>query len=155
MRDSLGSSRGINRHRYSIEEAEQELERPVVQALLQLCRFRNSHPAFNGEVRSPPASDGSIFFPLLYQDAAGDMCCQKGSTIVAAWQTWQNAPRSPICLRRGVARSDIIRLKESMLPIYTKPACCRASLEEVSVDADSPCNSHMPMQSAEEIWQQN
>ena len=50
MRDSLGSSRGINRHRYSIEEAEQELQRPVVQALLELCRFRNSHPAFNGEV---------------------------------------------------------------------------------------------------------
>ncbi|KAK9837666.1 hypothetical protein WJX74_002520 [Apatococcus lobatus] len=49
MRDSLGSSRGINRHRYSINEAEQELQRPVVQALLELCRFRNSHPAFNGE----------------------------------------------------------------------------------------------------------
>ncbi len=50
MRDSLGSSRGINRHRYSVAEAEEELQRPVVQALLELCRFRNSHPAFNGEV---------------------------------------------------------------------------------------------------------
>lgn len=27
------------------------MERPVVQALLELCRFRNQHPAFNGEMK--------------------------------------------------------------------------------------------------------
>ena len=42
--------RGINRHKYSIEEAEGALQQPVVQALLDLCKFRNTHPAFNGKV---------------------------------------------------------------------------------------------------------
>ncbi len=42
--------RGINRHKFSIEEAEEALQQPVVQALLDLCKFRNTHPAFNGKV---------------------------------------------------------------------------------------------------------
>lgn len=42
--------RGLNRHRYSPEEAAAQLEVPVVKALHQMCRFRNVHPAFNGQV---------------------------------------------------------------------------------------------------------
>jgi sucrose phosphorylase len=42
--------RGVNRHRYTPEEAAQEMERPVNKALYQLCRFRNQHPAFNGQI---------------------------------------------------------------------------------------------------------
>jgi sucrose phosphorylase len=38
--------RDINRHGYSIEEAEAELQRPVVQRLLKLMRFRNECPVF-------------------------------------------------------------------------------------------------------------
>eukprot|EP00878_Enallax_costatus_P004272 GHUV01004502.1.p1 GENE.GHUV01004502.1~~GHUV01004502.1.p1 ORF type:complete len:701 (+),score=187.09 GHUV01004502.1:79-2181(+) len=45
-----GSIRDINRHYYTLEEAQQATQRPVVQALLQLCRFRNTHPAFRGRV---------------------------------------------------------------------------------------------------------
>jgi sucrose phosphorylase len=45
-----GSIRDINRHYYSVEEAKAAIQRPVVQALLQLCRFRNTHPAFRGRV---------------------------------------------------------------------------------------------------------
>ncbi len=41
--------RNINRHYYSLEEAEQEMERPVVKRLFELMRFRNSYPAFDGE----------------------------------------------------------------------------------------------------------
>jgi sucrose phosphorylase len=41
--------RNINRHFYSTEEIGQEVERPVVKKLLELMKFRNSHPAFNGE----------------------------------------------------------------------------------------------------------
>ena len=47
-----GSTRGINRHRYSLDEADQALQQPVVAALLRLCTFRNEHPAFNGTVRA-------------------------------------------------------------------------------------------------------
>jgi len=40
--------RDVNRHHYTRDEIEHELQRPVVQALLRLIRFRNSHPAFEG-----------------------------------------------------------------------------------------------------------
>ncbi len=42
--------RDVNRHHYSWPEMETELERPVVQALARLIRFRNTHPAFDGQV---------------------------------------------------------------------------------------------------------
>lgn len=45
-----GSGRDINRHKYGMEEAEQALQQPVVQALLDLCKFRNTHQAFLGDV---------------------------------------------------------------------------------------------------------
>ncbi|WIA16714.1 hypothetical protein OEZ85_013369 [Tetradesmus obliquus] len=54
-----GDCRDINRHFYSLQEARQAVRRPVVQALLELCRFRNEHPAFKGRVYvddSGPAS---------------------------------------------------------------------------------------------------
>jgi len=40
--------RDVNRHHYSEAAVNQELSRPVVQALFGLIRFRNSHPAFDG-----------------------------------------------------------------------------------------------------------
>jgi len=40
--------RDINRHSYSIEEAERELQRPVVRRLVNLMEFRNTHGAFSG-----------------------------------------------------------------------------------------------------------
>ena len=40
--------RNINRHYYTREEVEKNLQRPVVQKLLELMKFRNSYPAFNG-----------------------------------------------------------------------------------------------------------
>ncbi|MDD6086791.1 MAG: sucrose phosphorylase [Bifidobacterium boum] len=41
--------RDINRHYYSVEEIDRDLERPVVKALNALCRLRNSLDAFDGE----------------------------------------------------------------------------------------------------------
>ncbi len=55
--ERTGVGRDINRHRYGTQEVLAELERPVVQDLLSLIRLRNSHPAFQGELRvgrSPP-----------------------------------------------------------------------------------------------------
>jgi sucrose phosphorylase len=46
---ATGVGRDVNRHVYSREEITAELERPVVQALTRLIRFRNTHPAFDGE----------------------------------------------------------------------------------------------------------
>lgn len=41
--------RDINRHYYTREEVQEALGRPIVQRLLELIRFRNAHPAFQGE----------------------------------------------------------------------------------------------------------
>ncbi|HOO28050.1 MAG TPA: sucrose phosphorylase [Lachnospiraceae bacterium] len=41
--------RNINRHYYTQEEIEKEVERPVVEKLLRLMEFRNTHAAFDGE----------------------------------------------------------------------------------------------------------
>jgi sucrose phosphorylase len=40
--------RDINRHYYTREEVDREIERPVVGRLFELIRFRSSHPAFGG-----------------------------------------------------------------------------------------------------------
>jgi sucrose phosphorylase len=44
-----GVGRDINRHYYAAGEVEAALERPVVAALCELIRLRNTHPAFGGE----------------------------------------------------------------------------------------------------------
>jgi sucrose phosphorylase len=43
-----GVGRDVNRHHYTAAAVNDELRRPVVQALLGLIRFRNAHPAFDG-----------------------------------------------------------------------------------------------------------
>ncbi|MCA0292207.1 MAG: sucrose phosphorylase [Actinobacteria bacterium] len=46
-RTSVG--RDVNRHYYTREEIDSDLQRPVVRALFALIRLRNAHPAFDGE----------------------------------------------------------------------------------------------------------
>nr|KEP23790.1 sucrose phosphorylase [Georgenia sp. SUBG003] len=53
-----GVGRDINRHHYTREEIERDLERPVVRRLLELVRLRNAHPAFGGDFRAD--GDGSV-----------------------------------------------------------------------------------------------
>jgi sucrose phosphorylase len=55
-----GDGRELNRHRYSAAELAEALERPVVGALARLIRFRNAHPAFQGELTCPDAPAGAI-----------------------------------------------------------------------------------------------
>ncbi|MEQ8197147.1 MAG: sucrose phosphorylase [Clostridiaceae bacterium] len=44
-----GEGREINRHNFTLEEIDKEVQKDVVQRLLKLIRFRNEYPAFNGE----------------------------------------------------------------------------------------------------------
>lgn len=55
--ERTGHGRDINRHHYTIEEAEAAVQQPVVQDLLALCRFRNSFPAFQGNFSLDSAVD--------------------------------------------------------------------------------------------------
>ncbi|MDD3204570.1 MAG: sucrose phosphorylase [Lachnospiraceae bacterium] len=52
--------RNINRHYYSLEEIEQEVQRPVVQQLITLMEFRNTHPAFDGDFAMDTCTDTQL-----------------------------------------------------------------------------------------------
>jgi len=56
--ERTGVGRDINRHVYSASELDRELERPVVAALLALCRFRAAAPGFDGAFASALEDDG-------------------------------------------------------------------------------------------------
>ena len=45
--EATKEGRNINRHYYSREEIDREVERPVVRELVRLMELRNSHPAFD------------------------------------------------------------------------------------------------------------
>jgi sucrose phosphorylase len=52
--------RDINRHYYTAAEIDRAIQRPVVQSLFELIRFRNCHPAFGGVFSMPETSDSKI-----------------------------------------------------------------------------------------------
>ncbi|MFT8743151.1 MAG: sucrose phosphorylase, partial [Lentilactobacillus hilgardii] len=54
--------RNINRHYYSLDEVDQEVQRPVVQALFKLLKFRNASPAFDldGQIKVSQPSETEI-----------------------------------------------------------------------------------------------
>jgi sucrose phosphorylase len=55
-----GVGRDINRHCYTLEEIDRAIQRPAVQSLFELIRFRNRHPAFNGSFSMPETSESGI-----------------------------------------------------------------------------------------------
>jgi sucrose phosphorylase len=55
-----GVGRDINRHYFMPEEIHRAIQRPVVQSLFELIRFRNRHPAFHGMFSMPEASESEI-----------------------------------------------------------------------------------------------
>ncbi|MBS99703.1 MAG: sucrose phosphorylase [Oceanospirillaceae bacterium] len=58
--ERTGEARDINRHYYSVEEVDEAIQQPVVQRLLALMRFRNTHPAFAGRFELHSSSDTSV-----------------------------------------------------------------------------------------------
>jgi sucrose phosphorylase len=52
--------REINRHNYSIQEIEQTVKRSLVKNIMELIRFRNSHPAFDGKFALNVCSDHEV-----------------------------------------------------------------------------------------------
>jgi hypothetical protein len=55
-----GDGKEINRHNYSVQEIDREVQRPIVKELVKLIRFRNSHPAFDGDFTLNTSSDHEI-----------------------------------------------------------------------------------------------
>ncbi|MGO4374117.1 sucrose phosphorylase, partial [Paenibacillus sp. MCAF20] len=57
----IGEPRSVNRHNYSKEEIEERLQVPMLQRLLEMMRFRNAYPAFDGEIEiDDQAENGSL-----------------------------------------------------------------------------------------------
>jgi sucrose 6(F)-phosphate phosphorylase len=63
-----GEGREINRHNYSVNEIDQEVQRPVVKKLVELIEFRNAHPAFNGVFEMDKSNDHEITLTWKNQD---------------------------------------------------------------------------------------
>ncbi|WP_138416239.1 sucrose phosphorylase [Aquibacillus sediminis] len=70
--EKTGEGREINRHNFSLEEIDQSLEKEVVQRLLELIRFRNEYPAFNGEFKIKPSEKNEVCLAWEY----GDKYCE-------------------------------------------------------------------------------
>lgn len=60
LMNQSGELRDINRHYYSLEEIDREIQRPVVRRQLALMRFRCSYPAFDGHFELCYSNDSSI-----------------------------------------------------------------------------------------------
>jgi sucrose phosphorylase len=58
--ERAGDGREINRHNYSMDEVERDLQRPVVQRLLRLIRFRNECDAFGGTFQILDSEDSIL-----------------------------------------------------------------------------------------------
>ncbi|WP_337099908.1 sucrose phosphorylase [Paenibacillus sp. YIM B09110] len=57
----IGEPRSVNRHNYSKEEIEERLQVPMLQRLLEVMRFRNSYPAFDGDIEiDEQAENGTL-----------------------------------------------------------------------------------------------
>jgi sucrose 6(F)-phosphate phosphorylase len=58
--EQSGEMREINRHSYTLEEIDREVERPIVKRLLRLIEFRNTYPAFDGQCVFDDCSDKEL-----------------------------------------------------------------------------------------------
>lgn len=67
--ESTKEGRNINRHYYELDEIEREVERPVVKALFNLLKFRNTSPAFDGDFAVKMTDDNTIDITWDNQDA--------------------------------------------------------------------------------------
>ena len=68
--DKLHENRELNRHNYTINEIEDAMENSVVQRLMKLIRFRNTHPAFNGEFKVIPCQENRICLQWIKDEDA-------------------------------------------------------------------------------------
>jgi sucrose phosphorylase len=77
--------RDVNRHHYTTAEIDADLARPVVQALGRLIRFRNTHPAFEGDLT---CSGGSSSIVMSWARGADEAVLRADLAAGAAEVTW-------------------------------------------------------------------
>jgi sucrose phosphorylase len=84
--------RDINRHHYSPDEVQQQLQRPVVQQLLVLIELRNSHPAFLGEFFMHPSDETTV--TLSWRSAAHEVTLTVNFENLAHELRWTEAGKT-------------------------------------------------------------
>lgn len=79
-----GENRAMNRHNYTQTEIEQALQKPVVQRLLKLIRFRNEHPAFQGQfsVIDTPTKEVRLYWHKDDQQCTLDINLLSKQTVI-------------------------------------------------------------------------
>ncbi len=65
--------RNINRHYYTEQEIDLEVKRPVVQKLVKLMEFRNTHPAFEGTFRMENCGEDQLHIIREYQEERAEL----------------------------------------------------------------------------------
>ncbi|MBF4692434.1 sucrose phosphorylase [Fusibacter ferrireducens] len=71
--ETTKEGRNINRHYYTLEEIHQEVKRPVVQSLVDLMKFRNTHPAFNGTFEMVASEPHRIHIKRTYGEHSAEL----------------------------------------------------------------------------------
>ena len=66
--------RDVNRHYYTPEEIEREMQRPVVAAQLTALRLRGAHPSFDGEFSSDVSGTRAVFTWTRQTGGDPDVC---------------------------------------------------------------------------------
>ena len=68
-----GQARDVNRHYYSLDEAAEAVQQPVVQRLIKLMEFRSRHPAFKGDFQLHYSNDSSVAMGWKADDAFAEV----------------------------------------------------------------------------------
>lgn len=61
------NGRDINRHNFTIDEIHDEVQKPVVQRLIRLMEFRNSYPAFDGDLTIEDSKEDELILTFTYK----------------------------------------------------------------------------------------
>jgi sucrose phosphorylase len=81
--------RDINRHYYMPDEVQAQLARPAVQRLLELIRFRNTHPAFRGEFHLEDTAPDAV--AIVWRSNEGWARLEVSLTLLDAAITYSSA----------------------------------------------------------------
>jgi len=61
------NGRDINRHNYNLDEIHEEIQKPVVRRLIKLMEFRNTYPAFDGELTIEDCKEKELILSYEYK----------------------------------------------------------------------------------------
>jgi sucrose phosphorylase len=104
-----GVGRDINRHRYTSAEIDAALATPLVQRQIELIRFRNSHPAFGGQVHIDAPAAHRIAITWSAGDARAalhvDMATRAASVVCTGADGDETFPVSVSAAGIGAART--------------------------------------------------